>query len=292
MTSIYHAAIAASVLVGLMAVPAASSSVDMSESFSEDISAGMPDVDAQGDVPEKVTRSTSPDSFQASIKTAFSEFTTSITSDSASASIEDPTSELEVDRHPSRTEWTLTTSKGTLKVVESSDAEVEKVSTPYGELKTETRNGAEKTQFSGSDRQEIERIRHELRPILEEKKEELEDKSERIRQQELPNVEIVANESTAGGFGDNDRQHAVLVNNEFEEVNLNGWELTDGYYSHEFGNVVLEPRESLHVYTSSSDEVGDAVEPAEFNSGILWNTGGDTATLYDTEGVKVAEESY
>lgn len=288
MESITQAAIAASVLIGLMAVPAASKTVDFSEESSSDLS----DISGAEDVPEQVSRTASTDSFRASISTAFDEFSAFISPDSANASIENLESSLEVDRSPSETEWVLTTSQGRLTVVESSNAEVEEVSTPRGTLKTETRNGAKTTEFSGSDREEVEKTAHELQQLLEDKKKEVDEKRDRIRKQGLPDIEVVANESTASGFGDNDQEYVVLVNKEFEEVSLDGWVLKDDGGSHELEGVTLGAREELYVYSSAKEDVENPGEPAVFDTGIAWNNGGDTATLKNAEGTEIAEESY
>jgi len=288
MASMTQAAVAASVLVGLMAVPAASQTVDFQESSLEDIS----DISASEELPEEVSRTTSADSFRASISTAFSDFTTAVVPGSANATLEDSTSSLEVSRSPSRTEWKLTTPEGTITKIESSRAEIEKVSTPQGNLRSKTRNGAETVEFSGSNRDRVEKKAHELRQMLEDRRTRLERKKERIRQQSLPDIEVIANESSASGFGDNDQEHVVIRNNEFEEINLQGWKIQDDSGSHEFGSVIIGPREKFHVYSGDSDDVENPERPAVLGTSIAWNDGGDTATLLNVEGVEISEKSY
>ncbi|MFB6191316.1 MAG: lamin tail domain-containing protein [Candidatus Nanohaloarchaea archaeon] len=288
MAAIPQAAIAASVIVGLLSVPVASQQVEMTGAAT----AELPDVSTSESVPKEVSRTTTPEGFRATVETAFNSFRTSISSGKANVTLENAGSELEVQRTPGRTEWSLTTPQGTLTIKESSERTVEKVSTPHGDLRIVVEEGSRETSFSGSERRKVEQARRELHQLLEQKKKELQDRKQRLRKRAMPDIEVIANSSTAtSSDSSGSPEHVVIVNREFEPVNLEGWTLSDTSSTHEFGDVTVEAGEKLRVYTDSDSAV-DEQEPAIFDSGISWNDGGDTAVLRNADGQEIDRESY
>ncbi len=281
MATIAQAAVAASVLVGLVSIPAASQSVTSGKVVSDD----LPDISSSEEVPKQVSREASSDSFSAEVKTAFNEFRTEVTSGSVEASVENPNSRLDVERTPSGTTWELTASSGTLTLEESGDRVVEKSSTPYGSLEVTRHEGTREVEFEGSSREKVEKRHQELMKMMESRKEDLDERRQDLRERVRPNVEVIANSSTASGFGDNDQEHVVLVNNDLEEVNLEGWTLEDEAGSYTFPSVALESGDRLKVYSSQEWKGNEG-------TGISWNDGGDTATLSDSEGQEIDSESY
>ncbi len=281
MSSIYHAALAASVLVGMLSIPAASQSMGEIDSVSGD----LPNVSSSESTPKRVVTETDEDSFTRTVETAFQEFSTEISPGSVETSLENPGSRLEVDRSPGQTTWNLETSAGKLVVKQSPDRTVERTETPSGTLVLEEADGTVTTEFEGSNRSSVEEASRELRDLMEQKKQDIQEQRNRMKRNALPDVRIMANESTASGFGDNDAEHVVLVNRERSAVNLEGWTISDPASSHEFGSVTLESGERLRVYS------GD-VDAKVSETGIAWNDGGDTATLVDAAGRKIAEKTY
>jgi hypothetical protein len=53
----------------------------------------------------------------------------------------------------------------------------------------------------------------------------------------------------------------------------------------------LDPGESVRIYTEPEDEV-DYSDRAVFDTGIAWNDGGDTASLYTESGGELTSVSY
>lgn len=286
MTSIQHAAIAASVIVGLLSIPAASQTAGIPSAVTGD----LPNVSQSQEIPRESFTRVTEDGFVRQVETAFNSFATNISSGSASARLENPGSRLEVNRNPSRTEWVLSTPSGTLEVVKTSSRTFEQTVTPQGTIRFEKVNGDREVNFTGSSREEVEQTHHDLLQLLKQKKQEIENRRSRMREEAMPDVELVANASTASGFGDNDREHVVVVNRDFEPVSLKGWKLTDeSLSSHEFGEVSVPARGRLHVYSGTPE---DPDQPFVEGTGISWNDGGDTATLYTGDAKQMAEETY
>jgi hypothetical protein len=154
------------------------------------------------------------------------------------------------------------------------------------------KDGARTTEFSGSDRQEVDRVRRQLHDLLEQRRRQLEQRGERLRDRAMPDVEVVANSSTASSTSSSQTpEHVVLVNREFEPVEIDGWELSDPASSYRFSDLTLEPGERLHVYTGPESEV-DGSEPAVFDTGISWNDDGDVVVLENGDGKQITRESY
>lgn len=288
MTTISQATLAASVMLGLVSIPAVSQTATFDGNFTQD----MPNITTSESTPKQVSRTTSPEGFRASIETAFSEFTTKIASGSANASLESPDSELQVKKSSGRTEWILTTPHGKLTVQKSSTKAVETAETPQGTLKLVKQNGGVTEEFSGSNRAEVEKARKEMKQLMQDKKKKLDEKKQKLREQALPNVEVVANSSTGSGYGNNSQEHVVIVNNEPSEINLEGWKIQNNNpASYTFEDVSVPADSKLRVYSSEKEDVefsGNAV----YDTGLTWENGGDTATLFNSEGAKVEERSY
>ncbi|MFB6147858.1 MAG: lamin tail domain-containing protein, partial [Candidatus Nanohaloarchaea archaeon] len=275
MAAIPQAAIAASVIVGLLAVPAASKGVEMTGAATKE----LPDVSTAESVPKTVSRMVSSDRFHAVIETAFNRFSTSISSGSANATLESPAAELKVTRTPDSIEWVLTTPDGTLRVVKSSEKVVREVSTPNGELRVVEDEGSRKVSFTGSDRRELEKKMQQLMDLLEQKRKELQERRSRLRQRAMPDIRVVINDSLASSQESSATpEQVVLVNRELQPVSLEGWKIRDASSVYRFGDVVLEPGEKLHVY-SANNSVVDGEPPAVYDTAIGWNGDSDTATL-------------
>lgn len=277
MTSISQAAVAASVLVGLVSIPAASSSVNMQGAFNED----LPSTSDTQQVPREVERATTEDGFFTEVETAFNRFSSHTTPDRANASLENPRADLKVSRTPSKTSWKLKTATGTLTIEKTSSTVREVTETSEGTLKKIERNGAVKTSFEGKDRTSVEQTYMGLRDMLEKKRNRLEKKTQEVVEKTRPDVEVTVNETTA-----DDPEYALIRNMETEPVNLKGWKLTDEVTSYEFGDLTLEAGESLRAMSNDEWQGFEG-------TGIAWNNNGpETATLKDKNGREVDSSSY
>lgn len=285
MTSVAHAAAAASVLVGLVSVPAVSKTA-VEPSMTPNVTEVSDNATSR-----QVTRQVSSDGFSATVSTAFNELKTSVTPGGVDTSLKSLGSKLEVDKQPGRTVWTLTTSSGSLKIVQTPSKTREIVETPQGTLKRTQAGATVRTSFDGSDRASVEEARTELKDLFRSKKQKMDRKRRSIAPSDSntateAQVTVTANESTGSGYGNNTLEH-VVISNQGASVNLEGWSLENNNpQSAELESYVLESGESVKVYSSDVDADGIT------GTGISWENGGDTATLFDSDGEKVAEDSY
>lgn len=282
MADIGSSIMVASMIVGMLTVPAASKTIDSSNSISTD----MPDISDSNTVPEEVSTNTSSDSFTRRVETAFQEFQTSISSESAETSVESADSRLDIEKSPEKTVWKLESSRGQLKIIQSSSKTVEEVETPFGSLKTTRINGGVRESFEGSDREKVENAAEELRNLMDEKKNQIEQQRTQTQvDQYSQNIEIEVNATT---------DYVVIDNQMSRNLDLEGWKLTDEVGEYEFGSTQVPSEGTLYVYTDSKQDL-DVEEKEDSNyiydSGIAWNNNGDTATLWK-DGEGVAEKSY
>lgn len=276
MGSIPEAAIAASVIVGLVSIPAASQSVNTTGKFTEP----LPNISNTEEVPQKVVQETSPDGFSAKVRDAFQKYATEVTHDQANASLENPSSNLKVRRTPGKTLWVLETPEASLKISETPQKTREVLESPEGTLEKVRENGGVKTSYTG-DRKVLKQLMNEMRQKMKEKRQSMKEKSQELKKRNTPTVEIKLNESLAS----TPEEKAVIVNRDTQKVNLDGWKLTDGTSSYEFGNIEIGAGEKLEVLSDDDWRGNDA-------SDISWTDSGDTGRLFNEEGVLIDETTY
>ncbi len=282
----YEAAMAASLVVGLVSIPAASQSIEVSQNLSAD----LPEISSSESIPKEVVSNTTTESFERKVETAFDSFSTSIESDSVRIALENPSSRLTVDRSPSSTRWELTTSQGTLELTESASRTVERTETPSGTLVRTERQGQVSERFSGSGRATVEQKADDLRELLEQQKEEIDRRRSDMVRQRLPEVEIRANETTAS---DENGEYVVIVNKGRTEFGLENWVIRNSDPdTYQFGSISISPGEKLYVYNSDADGIDAEHDNAVYDTGVDWDTTGDTASLRNSAGVKIEEVSY
>jgi competence protein ComEC len=97
----------------------------------------------------------------------------------------------------------------------------------------------------------------------------------------------------AGDDGDNlNDEYIVLKNSGTTPLDLSGWQIRDeADHSYTVPNgVTLEPNAKITIHTGSSENTNtdlywDSGQP-------IWNNGGDTVIVVDTEGTTVLRETY
>ncbi len=283
MTTITEAALAASVLVGLLSIPSVSQTTTPTGAFSGD----MPSVSGSDTAPKEVTTTTGPALFHRTVETAFSTFETEISDSEADIVLEDTGSRLEVHRSPSSTTWMLTTPTGTLEVAEKGSQKLETVSTPAGTLERVIDNGRVREDFTGANREEVEEAREQLRNEMEEMKKEMEERSVEMRNDQY-RATLSINVSA------DSPEYAVIRNSGSSPVDVEGWTLSDNAGTHVLGDVSVPANGELYVYTEETGEVEPVDEEAVnvYDSNLAWNQDSDTATLEDSEGNEVESYSY
>jgi len=86
-------------------------------------------------------------------------------------------------------------------------------------------------------------------------------------------------------------EFVTIINNGNEAIDLSGWSLKDqATHFYYFENIVLEPGESLVIYTGSGSNT--ATEVFWNSDEPIWNNNGDTVFLFDSEGNLVTSLSF
>lgn len=105
-------------------------------------------------------------------------------------------------------------------------------------------------------------------------------------------LDLEANFDAAGSDLTNlNGEFVTIINNGNASLDLSGWSLKDqATHFYTFENIVLEPGESLVLYTgqgsnTASELYWDSDEP-------IWNNNGDTVFLFDSEGNLVTSLSF
>lgn len=283
MADIASSVMVASMIVGMLTIPAASKTID---SFAP-VSADLPNISSSDNVPKQISTESSSDSFSRSVETAFQEFETHITSESAETSVESAGSSLEIEKSPEETVWKLESSKGKLVVKKSASKTIEKVETPYGSLTTSRENGGVRESFEGSKREKVESLAEDLRNLMEDKRQQIEKQRTKSQvQQYRNNIEIVS--------VDGSKDYVEVRNSFSRAISLKGWKLTDEVGEYEFESAEIPSEGTLYIYSDSEEELDiEEEDGAEYvyGSDIAWNAGSDTATLWKN-GEKVAEKGY
>lgn len=274
----------ASIIVGLLTMPAASKSLKSSSGIKSNLANISVD-----DFPKEVTTQASSDSFSRKTDTAFREFETHIASEEAKSSVETPSSRLTVSRTPSRTRSVLKSSRGSLTVTESFGSVNKTVETAYGTLTETEENGEVTESFEGSQREKVEAIMEELEDVMEQKRTRIKERNQKARAQRLAkSLEMEVEEDSP--------EHLVLNNTGNREVSLDGWKIfNNNPDSYEFSGVSIRPEETLKAYSKDREDLNVTEEDGVryvYGTGLTWENNGDTAALETGSETEVMEESY
>lgn len=277
MPTIYDAVVLASVVVGLVTVPAASQTIDGSASATGDFVSKSLDSS-----PRNTETTVGPEGFHHRLKTAFSSFREDISPGNTEVKLETPSTTFTIDSEPGMKETELVSDSGKLTVRRTDSKIVEKTETPEGVLRRVKKHGKVTESFSGSSRDSVEETRRELKALMEEHRKKAMNRSEKLEQSKLPDIGL--------SVSPEDGEHVTITNEEGRKLSLEGWKLEDASgTTFTFPDVDLPPGESLKVYTSEGKNSGNELHWGTSN---VWNNGGDTATLFNSKGEKLAEKSY
>ncbi|MFQ3274970.1 MAG: hypothetical protein ACI9LV_000110 [Candidatus Nanohaloarchaea archaeon] len=284
MADIANAAILASIVVGMVSIPAASGSISADNAVPEPVD----NISSTQDVPKQESTELGTDSFTRVVETAFSEIRTEVSSGEVEGEYETPQSRLELDKKPGRIEWTMKSPQGTLTVIQESDRVVERTETPHGTLEKIREGGAVRTSFEGSDREKVEKRAQELRDLMEQKKQKYQSKTDRMRlEQYRKNLGLDVAPETP--------EKAIIENSMDQKINLQGWKLANNNPDYYELNSTLEEGQKLHVYSAEKDEINVTENNSDryvYGSGLTWEDGSDTAKLFDSEGNEIDRRSY
>lgn len=277
MASIYEAAVMASILVGMVSIPSASGDLEVAKSVSGNLSAI-----SSSEVPTSEVSRVTAGGFYREVQNAFQSFRATTTSSRTNITLDSPGSELEVVRESGRKEFILESPSGRLELTLTPESRVTTVTTPEGTLVTSEENGKVSEEFTGSDREAVEQTAANLRELLQEKRSAVEEQAESMRQASLPDVNLEIEPE-----GD---EYVRLQSLENTEIDLDGWTIRDGSGTeYEFGDVALAPGDTLTLYTGDGQ---DSSGELYWGTSSVWNNDGDTATLEDSTGNIIVEETY
>ncbi|MFB6203982.1 MAG: lamin tail domain-containing protein [Candidatus Nanohaloarchaea archaeon] len=277
MASMYEAATMASLIVGLVSIPAASQSIDVPGNVSEN----MPDVSEISNMPRNTVTRTTPESARKVVETAFSRYREEISQGRTEVVLKGPRAKMKIETTPTGKRTVLTTPGGKLILRQTPEKTVQKVKTPRGTLKTTREDGGVKVEFEGSDREAVEQAARELRKILEKKRKKASEHNIRMRKRMRPELGLTVHP---------DSEKVVITNSGQRRVDLEGWKLTDSSGStFVFPKFVLGTGEEVTVYTESGEDNSTALH---WGTSSVWNNGEDTATLFNEKGEEIATKSY
>lgn len=190
-----------------------------------------------------------------------------------------------VKETPSERVEKIETPEGTLKQVRNNNSYLSKLSTPYGELVKGMKNGRQVSEFAGANRSKT----TEIMSIMTSK---VENYREKALQKMLPEIEIKITKSKAA---DQD-ERARIENDETESVDITGWTVvnSDGD-TYEFDDTEIPARGDLLIYTKEESELNVTENNRTdyiYGTGTDWDADSEKASLFNTEGVKIDEDSY
>ncbi len=276
----------ASVIVGMLAIPAASQSLGAGQ----DLMSSPPNVSVDSTNPREVSVNRSTDGITKSIQTALQSFTAKVGAGGASAKLQGPSTSLEVNREPGKTVWKLKSSEGTLEIVKSSTKTQKTVETSEGALKITRADGRTSRSFKGTKRKQLESSMKSLEKKMEQKLQEARGKinTTSINSETGETTLQIGIELSVSP----EAPEYVTIDNSGESRNLQGWKLQNNNPdTYEFGDLELNASESIRVYSASKED-SNYTGRAVYNTDLSWEDGGDTATLRKPDDTKVVKKTY
>lgn len=284
MADISNAAILASIVVGMVSIPAASGNIDAETAVPEPVD----NISSTENVPKQESTNLSSNSFSKVVETAFSEIRTEVTSGNIDGELESPQSRLELEKTPEGVVWKMETPQGTLTVKQESQKVVERTETPQGTLEKTRVNGAISTSFEGSNREKVESVSKELRDLMEQKREEYRSNTDKMRTEQYSDgIQLDVAPETP--------EKAIIENQVGQSIDLEGWRISNNNPDYFELNQTLGNGQKIHIYSSDSDDINVTENEGEiyvYGSGLTWEDGGDTAKLFDSEGEQIESYSY
>ncbi|MBC5792947.1 MAG: lamin tail domain-containing protein [Nanohaloarchaea archaeon] len=276
----------ASVIVGMLAIPAASQSLGEGQ----DLISSPPNISANSETPRQVSVNRTTDGITKSIQTAIQSFKAKVGSEGASAKLQGPSTSLEVNREPGKTVWKLKSSEGTLELVKSSTKTQKTVETSEGTLKITKADGKTSRSFEGTSRKQLKKSMETLETKMEQKLEEARGKINATTTHQ-ENGQTIVQTGLEISVSPETPEY-ITIKNSGEFRNLEGWKLQNNNPdTHEFGNLELNASESIRVYTAEDEDI-NYTGRAVYDTGLSWEDGGDTVTLRKPDETKAAEKTY
>jgi hypothetical protein len=201
------------------------------------------------------------------------------------AEIEEEDALYRLSETPHKSIETVSTPAAVLRLKVDNDSRIYELETANGELVTGMKNGREIYEFTGANRSIAEEKMSEMR-------EDLRDYQQEIREEMTPELEIKVTKSKS----DDPDERVVVENEETDAVELDGWTLMNSDSDiHEFDDMELDSGQRVYVYKAAESElnVSELSEPEYiYGTGLDWDYYSDHASLFNQDGVLIAEDSY
>mgnify|MGYP006278113317 FL=1 len=275
MLDINQSVLVSLVLVGVLAIPAASQSLP-----EERQNLGLESNESE---PVEISTSLDSDRFIRVVSTAFETVTVNRTSNRSMRTIETSDKLLEVEETPGRIERRLENPEGLLIHIKESEMEKVEVHGPEGTLIERNISGSIEQEFEGTDLEALEDRKDNLMESMDEMMSENEG-FQSLETDEVVSVGLEVQPDASEGEG----EYLEIENLEDQTVELEDWRVEDDAgNSYTFDSGEIESGESIKLYTENSEA------DHNWGSGIpVWNQNGDTVYLYNEDDELVEEYSY
>ncbi len=280
MAAIVDSLLAASLLMGLMASPAAGGFQEAVDDFQENYSP----LSQESEIPRSMDRHMDSERFETVTQTAFGEARFTSEGDRSLIQLENPDSRLEITKTPRFTLTEFVTDRGSV-IKNSTVSGSRKVyETSEGELEVRKRQGARKTSFDGSNRQLMRQERKELESQLEKRLQDIQKLRERFRDQTDPRIQLEVDPET---------DRAEITNADTRTVNAKGWTLSKGEdYTLQIPQTELKPGETITAHVGEGENTDSDVYWGYSEDFSLWSEEEGTATLEGPEQEVIAKETW
>lgn len=237
----------ASVVVGMLAIPAASQNLDAGDGM-----LSTPPNVSSSQNPKEVTVNRTTEGITKSIQTALSRFTATVSSDGANARLEGPATSLDVQRSPGKTTWNLKSSEGALEIEKTSKGIRKVAETAEGTLEIVKADGRTSKSFEGTDKKKVKSSMQSLEKKLEEKLKEARNKVNSTSKTENP---VTGIETELEISVSPETPEYVKITNTGSETELDNWKLQNNNPdTHEFEALELNSSDSVRVYSAEESE--------------------------------------
>ena len=275
MPNINQSVLVSLVLVGVLAIPAASQSLP-----EERQNLGLESNESE---PVEISTSLDSDRFIRVVSTAFETVTVNRTSNRSMRTIETSDKLLEVEETPGRIERRLENPEGLLIQVKESEMEKIEVHGPEGTLIERNISGSIEQEFEGTDLEALEDRKNNLMESMDEMMSENEE-FQSLETDDTASVSLEVQPDASEGEG----EYLEIENLKDQAIELEDWRVEDDAgNSYTFDSGEIESGESIRLYTENSEAKHN------WDNGIpVWNQNGDTAYLYNEDDELVEEYSY
>ncbi|MDY6771569.1 MAG: lamin tail domain-containing protein [Candidatus Nanohaloarchaea archaeon] len=277
--SLGNYAMLASIVASLVTIPAASATVTGDAPAVGATLVGSSEGEA-AQLPKTVSTHRDADSMSATVETSLGAATFESSSNEFTAELEHPNYRVETTKSPDGSVRTYTSSSVEYTVDTTSTTIETRCRTPYGTMTTERDGGAVDTSFTGTRQEKV-------RSTCEQARQQMDDGLAKLAST-AADLDMVQRQLEITAL-DEEEEYVEIENTGPIAADLVNWTVSDASgNTYTFDGTELAPGESVRVYSDAAAEdcSGHCWEAT------VWNNGGDTATLRNSEGKTMDSFSY